>query len=144
MSDPRRTDRFRDLDAQTAAWVSFLDKQPPPPKPRFDLLDQLEQCACGGMAPVRKFRLENSGVVTYLDNICLDCPRKKELSEQWSIICATCKRVVGRNEPLVDVTGFSFRAGKVYHVEQCRVCVPDLTKSPIIEKLLYDRSCGRK
>ena len=130
------------LDDQTQAWINHLDKQPPPPKPKFDRLDQLEQCGCGSMVPIRKFRLEHSGVSTYLDNVCLDCPRKKELSECWSIICATCKRVVGRNEPLVDTTGFTFKSGKVYHVEQCRVCVPGLTKSPIIEKLLFDRNRG--
>lgn len=132
------------LDKQTSDWINFLNKQPPPVKPKFDRLDTLEQCGCGSMAPLRKFNLAESGVVTYLDNICDDCPNKKALAEQVVVICATCKRVAGRMDPGKDPVGFEFKRGEVYHTEHCPFCAPGLTKFPIIEKLLFDRSRGKK
>lgn len=130
------------LDRQTVAWINHLEKVPPPVTPKFDALDKLEECGCGKLKAIRNFSVKDSGVVRYLDNICEGCPRRAELEEQVTIICAQCKKVAGRMDPAKDPTGFEFKAGKTYHTHQCPFCNPGLTKFPIIEKLLYDRKRG--
>lgn len=130
------------LNDQTVAWIDHLGKIPPPKPPVFDALDRLEQCGCGKMKAIRNFSVKDSGVVKYLDNICHECPHTADLEQQAVIICAQCKKVAGRMEPVKDPTGFEFKSGKTYHTDQCPFCNPSLTKFPIIEKLLYDRKRG--
>lgn len=98
-------------------------------------------CACQKIKPLSEFKVANSGVVTFTDNICKGCEHlAKGLA---SVVCTKCKEVVARVEPHKDRTGFAFTSDRVYHTGACPNCAPGLTFSPIIEKVIHDRRLGR-
>ncbi|MEG1542911.1 MAG: hypothetical protein RR382_00105 [Tannerellaceae bacterium] len=84
-----------------------------------------------------------------ISDVCKDCKHAEREDKLLArIVCAKCRRVVGRVTPLKDPQGFVFEANKTYHVTGCGMCsnLPENTqlKVQIVEKLIYDNSIGRK
>ena len=107
---------------------------------RTDILTH-GKCACQKLKSLSEFKVANSGVVTYTDNVCEGC--EQAIRGLAVVICTKCKEVIARVEPFKDATGFVFSAGRAYHTAACPNCSPGLTFSPIIEKVLHDRRIGR-
>lgn len=128
----------------TSDFVKALAALPPPPKAMFKDEINYTWCACNKRVPITMLGVLNSGVISYVNNVCPGCPsqKPKDIAKLATLVCVTCKRVVARMEPLVDKTGFAFKANSIYHIDGCPVCRPGLPQSPIIEKLLHDRALG--
>jgi hypothetical protein len=64
------------------------------------------------------------------------------------IVCPRCRHVVGRIPAHKDKTGFEFVSNRVYHVDCCGVCEPELIiqqQQPtfILEMLNYMKKTGQ-
>jgi hypothetical protein len=125
-----------------ADFIKALAALPPAPKAMFKDEINYTWCACNKRVPITKLDVKNSGVISYVNNVCAGCPDQKDTHKLATLVCVSCKRVVARMEPMTDKTGFAFKPNSVYHVDGCPICRPGQTATPIIEKLLHDRSRG--
>lgn len=106
-----------------------------------------EECFCGHKKPVTQFIILNSGVFKFLSDVCQDCPNaKREAKKLALIVCGNCHKIVDWRKPNIDLVGFEFKAGHIYHTNGCAACVPKdkfgtpkITSVQIIEKLIYDK-----
>ena len=112
------------------------------PAPFRVLIDDVVHmsCACGKTVKVAEMPRRNSGVVTYVDNLCPGCTSHgKGLA---TVICAKCRQVAMRMGPFRDKYGFKVAAGDVLHIDGCKLCTPGVEKSDIIEMLIFHRERG--
>ena len=121
--------------------IRTLAELPPPAQEEPKILSPEEVCACGKKVPLIDLEEMNTGVFKSVGDICKGCKDGHRLDQLHAkIVCARCKRVIGRVKPATDKTGFTFRAGKTYHLAQCGLCEPGIERCPIIEKILWDRN----
>lgn len=104
---------------------------------------------CGKQVPILKLKIFNTkiinGAIAYLCDDCWDYVNKNGLVK---LVCAKCKEVRKIMEPFKNPkTGFEFKKGESYHMQDCPVCnpekftnVPEGTVVPvvIIEEAIYD------
>jgi len=111
--------------------------------PRFN--NDVIKCVCGTWKPLIEMELLRTGVVDAHSNVCVGCDAGiKHDRELARIVCCGCLRVVARIQPHKDPVGFKFQTNRSYHILKCGHCHPGLTESDILEKVIYDRSLGRK
>lgn len=121
--------------------ISVLASLPPPAQQNPKIFEPEEVCACGKKVPIFKLEEIDTGVFKTIGDVCKGCKEGHQLDKMHAkLICATCKRIIGRLEPAVDKTGFRFKAGKTYHLANCGFCDPNNKKFPIIEKVIWDRT----
>lgn len=142
------------------ALLAALGEVAPPyrnPNPTTRIIDDKVTmlCACNKVVNVMEMPRRHSGVVQYVDNVCVGCEdRAKGLCP---VVCCRCHRVAGRMPPTKDKWGFKVEAGRTYHIEKCPICSPDECKvaatpeggkvaavTPIIEMQLFHASVGVK
>lgn len=112
----------------------------PPAKPQKIITEPMETCACGKKVPVASLEEINTGVFKIIGDVCKGCKSGQQLDREYArVVCCRCKRVITRIKPARDKTGFTFVAGKTYHLSECGLCNPDIQRCPIIEKVLWDR-----
>lgn len=127
------------------------------PRPETRIIDDKVTmlCACDKAVNVMTMPQRNSGVVTYVDNVCPGC--EDQAKGLCPVVCCRCRRVAGRLQPMTDKWGFKVEAGRSYHLEKCPVCSPAdfqisqsptagdvAAKTPIIEMHLFHASLGLK
>lgn len=104
-----------------------------------------EKCVCGKIVNISKLESINTGVVMALNDVCKGCKQGEEIDKNYArIVCRKCKRVLARITPAKDKTGFTFKAGKNYHVIECGRCTPGVERCYIIEKVLWDKKHNKK
>lgn len=127
---------------EAAALVRFVSSLPPAPTTKPVLPDIFKRrCYCGLERNPTEFAQRKSDAgVFFRENVCKTCPSRKS---QWDrlaiIVCVKCREEILRQVPYTDKTGFSFEAGKVYHVLECPACNKALDKSPIVEQTIWYR-----
>ena len=100
----------------------------------------METSACGKKVPIASLEEINTGVFRIIGDVCKGCQSGKQLDKEYArVVCCRCKRVITRIKPARDKTGFTFVAGKTYHLSECGLCNPDIQRCPIIEKVMWDR-----
>lgn len=108
-----------------------------------------EECACGRKALVKSFPVQNSGVCTFINNVCPGCEEGHKLDTSTSrIICVRCKSVVSRvGAPFTDTDGFHFKPNHTLHTNSCPTChdKKELENTPavLLEKHLYLKKKGK-
>jgi hypothetical protein len=111
--------------------------------PRFR--EDLIECVCGTWKPLAEMETLDTGVVAAYSNVCRGCVAAvKHDRELARVVCVGCLRVVARLAPHKDKAGFEYAANRTYHILKCGHCEPGLEESHILEKVLHDRSLGRK
>lgn len=137
----RSTETFGWTEEKIQQAIATLASLPPPAQPEVKILEPEEVCACGKKVPIVSLEELDTGVFKTIGDVCKGCAAGHKLDrEHAKIICARCKRVICRITPATDKTGFSFKAGKVYHLVRCGLCEPGVEQCQIIEKVLWDRS----
>lgn len=131
---------------QVAELINQLSKLPDAPTilppPALDDL-QLMTCACNKVKSAVEMPEIKGEFMTYRDNLCVGCEHMGR--GLVTVICLKCRRVLMRFEPVKDpATGFRYEAGKVYHCDSCPTCIPGLTDSNIVEKLVYEQALHRR
>lgn len=112
----------------------------PPVVPQPIIETPKEKCACGKMVHVNSLEALDTGVFKTLNDVCVGCKDGKKIDKELArVVCARCKRVIIRLKPAKDVTGFTFEAGRTYHVSECSLCNPSIQRCPIIEKVLWNK-----
>lgn len=120
--------------------IQALAELPPLPKQEVKILPPEETCACGKVVPVSQLEMLDTGVFRTIGDVCKGCKHGHDLDKTTAkIVCARCKRVIVRVTPSRDKTGFEFKAGKSYHLSECKLCTPEIERCPIIEKVIWDR-----
>lgn len=133
-----------DPDRQILEYLDIV-KQMPPLNPRRILLPTeanplLMTCACDIPKRIKDMPRKSSGIFGFTDTVCYGCRRWAKTA---TLVCATCKAVVGKIEPGEDPKDhFKIETGKVYHVMQCNVCTPAAASSDLIERILWRRNLG--
>lgn len=124
--------------------LKILQKLPPPKlKPIEENLDQT--CVCGKQIHIMNLESLNTGVFVTANDVCKNCKEGHQVDQKFArIVCAKCKKVFCRIRPGTDKTGFTFVAGRSYHVQDCPQCRmhSDKKSFKIIEKALWDRTHG--
>lgn len=140
---------FKHLEGGLPGWtgeeletaIRVLGSLPPPKKAEPKILPPEEVCACGKKVPIVNLEELDTGVFKIIGDVCKGCKAGHELDSKYArVVCCRCKRVVLRINPATDKTGFTFIAGKTYHLSECSLCNPDIERCPIIEKVIWDRS----
>lgn len=98
------------------------------------------KCVCGARVDTRDCRVRFSGHVHYVEVLCASC--RRDLADYGQVVCPRCRRLALLLKPSRDPRGFEIRKGGIYHVEDCPDCHPGVSKSPIIEKLLFYKRNG--
>ena len=129
-----------DIDLALNIFSTPLEKKDP-----VVVTNTTEKCICGKIVSIDKLESVNTGVVMALNDVCKGCKQGEEIDKNYArIVCRKCKRVLARIKPVQDKTGFTFKAGKSYHVVECGRCTPGVEKCYIIEKVLWDRKYNKK
>lgn len=119
---------MRDPPPRTAGGISI------PPKMK---------CFCGHRVAAEKLlRIPHTGIVAnVVSMVCRDCPNKarEEVLKTFAIVCVGCREVVEYRVPYKEPrSGFSWEAGKCYHVPRCPSCVGRFFESsPVIEQKAF-------
>ena len=134
-------------DPAVRDYVQLIDKiGPPKHRPTGEYGDITSgKCACNKMVALSLFRVFNTGLINAVDNICPGC--RHAGANMAIIVCPRCRHVIGRLPAHKDKTGFEFAANRVYHVDCCGVCEPELIieqQQPtfILEMLRYMKVRG--
>jgi hypothetical protein len=98
------------------------------------------RCACNKLVPCERVAIVNTGHITAVDPVCPPC--RNDFADQARLVCVRCRSVIGWLDPCVDPHGFRFDKKHFYHVGSCAVCKKGLTKSDIIEMMLYYEANG--
>lgn len=110
---------------------------------------------CGKLVSNSKLKIFNTkiinGAVAYL---CDDCWNYLNKNGLVKLVCVKCKEVRKIMEPFKNPkTGFEFKKGESYHMQDCPVCNPDkFTNNPkgtlvpvvIIEEAIYDKKVAEQ
>lgn len=121
--------------------IKILGSLPPPKQEKVVVLDPVETCACGKKVPITSLEELNTGVFKIIGDVCKGCKDGKRLDRELArVVCSRCKRVITRIKPATDHTGFTFQAGKTYHLAECALCNPKIEQCPIIEKVIWNRT----
>ena len=118
-----------------------VSQMPPAKKPKIILPNDKTWCAVADCPnPLDDFNLPviKSSMVQAVDRICHSCQQSFP-SDYARVVCLGCREVVLRIKPRRDSNAFEFIKRGVYHMESCPGCVPEITRSIIIEKELFDR-----
>lgn len=124
--------------------IQILQKLPPL-KAKKLVVDTSQTCVCGKQVPILDCEVLNTGVFNTANDVCKNCKDGHRIDKMYArIVCAKCKKVFCRVRPGTDKTGFTFVAGKSYHVEDCPQCraMDSKVSFKIIEKALWDRAHG--
>lgn len=121
--------------------IRILGDMPPPKKFTPKILPPTETCACGKKVPIADLEEVNTGVFKIIGDVCKGCKAGHEIDSKYArVVCCRCKRVITRIRPATDKTGFTFIAGRTYHLAECSLCNPEIQRCPIIEKVMWDRA----
>jgi hypothetical protein len=134
-----------DLDTRTLQeYLHRIQELPAAPVPRLWSLedDRYLKCACGHLRDRRLMPDRHSGLVSFKDVFCRgSC--QKQVDKMATIVCYTCRDVVGKVEPHEDKKDhFKFEAGAVYHVLRCDKCTQGMEQAEVVERILHRRRNG--
>lgn len=90
--------------------------------------------ACGCTKALRDFPPVRTPLAVVFDNVCRDCPRRKEFDGTAALVCLTCRKVFSRLTPWRKDSGFMLRSGGFYHMRECPVCHPGKEHFDILEE----------
>ena len=110
---------------------------------------------CGKLVSNAKLKIFNTkilnGAVAYLCDDCWDYINKNGLVK---LVCIKCKEIRKVMEPFKNPkTGFEFKRGESYHMQDCPVCNPGkftdcpegtLVPVTIVEEAIYDRKVAEQ
>ncbi len=102
-----------------------------------DLVEQMH-CACGKQKPVSDFKVVSSGIAEVVYNVCASC--EKDLGELAHLCCLGCKSTVGHMYPHKANTGFEFKKGRFYHIQECGFCTKNKNKkgkADVLEHVVF-------
>lgn len=134
-------------DPALRRFVEVLDRVGPPKRRAAEEFDiNMGICACEKRVLLSEFQILNTGLVAVVDNVCPGC--RSAVQEMAIIACPRCRAVVGRMPAHKDKTGFEFVKGRIYHVDCCPKCEPEIVsvqQEPtfILEFLRYCKQTGR-
>lgn len=120
--------------------LKVAEMLPPLPKKEVKIEEPYETCVCGKkvLMDVNHLEVLDTGVFKTLSDVCIGCREGKKIDmETARLVCANCKRTICRITPHRDpVSGFTFRAGKSYHLESCALCNPDPNGNSVPYKII--------
>lgn len=122
-----------------------------PPGPALPLVEPEEKCVCGKTVPIKNLKIANSGIKTYISDVCKDCPNGDKLDKETAkLVCYKCGKVVARLSPGEDpIDKFVIKPGKTLHLMECTFCSPPDNGEKgkeyyIVEKLIWQKKLKNK
>ena len=116
---------FQDYDPALSEYIRVLDRVGPPKKrisEEFGIT--MGKCACDKRVLLSEFEVLKSALVPVVDNVCPGC---RHVTKGMAVLaCPRCRAVIGRIPAHKDKSGFEFKERKIYHVDCCAVCEPEL------------------
>lgn len=124
--------------------IANLRPVKPPGDPMLLVVDDKKttKCACDQAVRVIDLPIKSSGVVDYVDNVCPGCESRHCSKHLATVVCARCRKVVGRIPSSTDKHGFKVLGGAHYHLDVCPMCDPKVQKSVLIEMKLFHMAHG--
>ncbi len=89
---------------------------------------------CGSKVPLSDTHVINTPILkNVIDSTCKVCRDTCTKEKYCKIVCIGCKEVILWMEPQKDPkSGFEFKPGAVYHIEDCPKCNPDKFKNKVV------------